>query len=207
MKVVNHILDEARMDLIPGGNQMNIRRFLVIHFTAGWTAKSSISYWRNTGAANAHLIIDRNGDIYQCKPFNRSAWHAGVSKWRDPNTGILYSGLNSCSIGIEAANLGAITPGTKYHSSLASQGFSGEIPYIMARHKNGGHYVAWEVFPDQLLDSLFKSAKVIVERYNLDDVIGHDDIAPSRRNDPGPAFPMGYLREYCGFPRNYISKI
>jgi N-acetylmuramoyl-L-alanine amidase len=42
-------------------------------------------------------------------------------------------------------------------------------------------------------------AKALVERYNLDDVIGHEDIAKFRKNDPGPAFPMDALRLSCGF--------
>ena len=36
-------------------------------------------------------------------------------------------------------------------------------------------------------------------KVNLDDITGHDCIAPERRNDPGPAFPMQELRELCGF--------
>jgi N-acetylmuramoyl-L-alanine amidase len=33
-----------------------------------------------------------------------------------------------------------------------------------------------------------------VGRYNLRDVIGHDDISPGRKSDPGPAFPMDSFR-------------
>jgi len=34
----------------------------------------------------------------------------------------------------------------------------------------------------------------LVKTYNLKDVLGHDDIAPHRKSDPGPAFPMSSFR-------------
>ena len=42
-------------------------------------------------------------------------------------------------------------------------------------------------------------AKALCDRYHLDDITGHDCIAPERKIDPGPAFPMADLRAFCGF--------
>lgn len=180
---------------------MNLRRFLVLHFTAGWTAQSSIDFWRTAKAkgANAHIVIDRNGDVYQCRPFNRTAGHAGTSFWRDPNTGIGYNNLNTCSIGIEIANMGQVKKDAVYHPTLKKQGFEGEMAKVLSRHKNGGPETYWELFPEEQIESVINISRAIVERYNLDDVVGHEDIAPKRKNDPGPAFPMLVVREALGF--------
>lgn len=170
---------------------MNVRRFLVIHFTAGASGMSSINYWRQLGnGVCAHLVIERDGTVRQCRPFNRTCGHAGRSRWTDPNTGKSYSGLNSCSIGIELANGGSSYP-TKFSS----------LPPVRARHKNGGPLIEWERYTKEQLEACVEVSKALVKRYNLDDVVGHDDIAPTRKTDPGPAFPMGDLREACGLPR------
>jgi N-acetylmuramoyl-L-alanine amidase len=189
----DHWLDPVNRQLIPGGGIMEIRRFLVIHFTDGATALSSVSWWRNPKAkgANAHVVIDRDGTIYQCRPFNRTCGHAGPSKWKDPNTGITYLGLNTCSIGIELANGGCDEPGPDgYDWAKKQPWFKG----IKAAHKNGGPVVEWEAYPQAQLDACFEVSKLIVARYKLDDVVGHDDISPGRKIDPGPAFPMAELR-------------
>lgn len=188
----DHWLAGVRRDEIPGGHSMPTRRFLVMHFTSGASAMSSISFWRSPEAngASAHIIIDRDGTVYQTRPFNRTCGHAGLSKWWDPNTGKEYNGLNACSIGIELANAGEDQRLTQKWSKL---------PSLSAKHKNGGPVQSWEVFPEEQINAAKAVAKALVDRYNLDDVVGHDDIAPNRKNDPGPAFPMQGLREHCGF--------
>lgn len=165
---------------------MDVRRFLVLHFTSGASAKSSIDFWRSTAAqgACAHIVIDRNGTVYQCRPFNKTCGHAGKSQWAG------FDGLNSCSIGIELANAGDNAPLAKRWTKL---------PLVTAKHKNGGKETEWEAYPEEQLRACEEVAKALVERYKLDDVVGHEDIAPTRKNDPGPAFPMQRLREACGF--------
>lgn len=189
----DHWLDTAVREVIPGGNVMPIRRFLVIHFTSGASAKSSINFWRTPDAngASAHLVIDRDGTVYQCRPFNRTCGHAGKSEWRDPKSKARYTGLNACSIGIELANAGDNDALFKKWAVAGT---------VRAKHKNGGALQDWEVYPDAQLKACEEMSKLLVSRYHLDDVVGHEDIAPDRKNDPGPAFPMGKLREACGFP-------
>ena len=171
---------------------MNIRRFAVAHFTAGATALSSIEFWQSGDAhgAEAHVIIDRDGTVYQVRAFNQECDHAGKSQWKCPKTGKVFTWLNRCSIGIEFANAGD-------DPKLAARWT--KLPLVTARHKNGGPVTQWESYPEAQILSGIAVFKAIVSRYNLDDLIGHDDIAPDRKNDPGPAFPMQRVREACGF--------
>lgn len=192
MKVIDHWLDEAKRLDYPAGPAMNIRRFGVAHFTAGATAISSVDFWRTPDAkgAEAHVIIDRDGTVYQVRAFNQECDHAGKSQWKCPRTGKVFTWLNRCSIGIEFANGG--------DSNSLIRRFS-NLPPVRAKHKNGGPVMNWEAYPEAQILSGIAVFKAIVSRYNLDDLIGHDDIAPDRKNDPGPAFPMQRVREACGF--------
>lgn len=179
---------------LPGGSVMEIRRFGVVHFTDGASGQSSIDFWRTPEAAGAcaHVVIEREGQVIQIRPFNRTCGHAGKSKWRDPKTGQMYVNVNSCSIGIELANAGSEPEQLAW---ARQHGFQA----IAARHRNGGPLRTWEVFPEAQLRSLAYVAGLLTRRYHLDDWTGHDCISPARRDDPGPAFPMQQFREGQGF--------
>lgn len=186
-----HWLEGVKRIPILGGAVMNIRRFAVMHFTAGATGLSSINYWKAlSNGICAHIVIERDGTIYQCRPFNRTCGHAGKSAWRDPNTGQFFRNLNSCSIGIELANAGD-------NPALATRYTS--LPLVSGKHKNGGNVRKWEQFPKVQLDAAEAVTRAIVQRYNLDDVVGHEDISPDRKCDPGFAFPMVEFRRKLGF--------
>ena len=183
----DHWLDPVTREPIPGGAAMAVRRFLIIHFTAGASGRSSIEYWRQlANGICAHFVIERDGGVIQCRPCNRTAGHAGKSRWK--HAGVNYNGLNSCSIGIELANGGDAYP----------EKFS-TLPPTHAAHKHGGPVRKWETYPAAQVNACVELSKVLVGRYNLDEVLGHEDISPGRKSDPGPAVPMGALRQACGF--------
>ena len=164
--------------------------YLVIHFTAGISAESSISWLTDPRAkASAHLVIGRDGSLTQLVPFNKRAWHAGNSAWAS------RIGLNSYSIGIELDNAGKL-----HRVGPQWQTWSGHpIPdaeVVIARHKLETTECGWHAYTQKQLSAALEVASVLVEKYKLLDVVGHDDIAPGRKTDPGPAFPMESFRAH-----------
>ena len=115
-----HWLTTAKRAPIDGGGLL-APLYVVIHYTEGFNADSSVSGWKTKGdGILAHVVIDRDGTIYQCRPFNRICFHAGghgMAIWQDPRTGKTYDGANSVSIGIEIANTGM---NTALHKNLST---------------------------------------------------------------------------------------
>lgn len=98
---------------------------------------------------SAHLLIERTGVVKQFVPFNKRAWHAGVS---------VFEGQENCndnSIGIELE-------GCDHESFTDAQ------------------YQSLEV----LLPEIMHNYPAIVPTR----IVGHSDIAPGRKTDPGPFF-------------------
>ena len=98
---------------------------------------------------SSHLLIARRGAVSQFVPFDRRAWHAGVSSHRGREQ------CNDYSIGIELEG-------------------ADDRPYTKSQY-------------DKLADVL----AVLLARYprlSLTGVVGHSEIAPGRKTDPGPAF-------------------
>ena len=115
--------------------------------------------------------------------------------------GILNDGdvILALSYSGETEELLNLLPAFK-HFSVTIISFTAAAKSTLARHKNGGPEVEWECYPPAQLAACEAVSKLLVSRYHLDDLIGHDDCAPDRKVDPGPAFPMAALRQYCGFP-------
>ena len=98
---------------------------------------------------SSHLLIERDGSITQFVPFNKKAWHAGVSS---------YLGRENCnefSIGIELEG----TDDTAYTKDQYNSLIELTIELMKA-------------YPDIQKNS----------------IVGHSDIAPGRKTDPGKSF-------------------
>ena len=194
----NHRLlrDGRAVDLLTspntGGAFAETPRLLVVHYTAGASARSSAEWFRSpqNRSSSAHLVIDRDGTVIQCVPFDTVAWHAGRSRWKD------IAGLNRHSIGIELANWGDLT--RRGSAWVAGNGTPIADP-VIAVHRNGNPDgsrtpIGWEPYPEAQTKSLVAAARALVATYGIAEIVGHDDIAPTRKSDPGPAFAMARFR-------------
>jgi N-acetylmuramoyl-L-alanine amidase len=193
MKIVNHRLVRDDGTPYPFKDTPNkggtiSPRWLVMHYTAGGSASESINWLCSKDAkASAHIVIAKDGSITQLVDFNRRAWHAGESKWKG------VDGLNRHSIGIELdcyGFLGSAGPGKwKFRSTSIP-----DSDVVVARHAFGNPNGGWVKYPQKQLDVALELARLLVKTYRLEDVIGHEDISPGRKQDPGPAFDMSGFR-------------
>lgn len=158
--------------------------YIIIHYTAGNSAQSSINWLMDARAkASAHLVIARDGTITQLGAFNKKLWHAGQSRWAN------LVGMNNYAIGIELDNSGRLRPsGSDYVNASGRSIPSNEI--VFATHKHETAQAAWHNYTQPQLSALNQAAMAIVRHYNILDILGHEDISPFRKSDPGPAFPM-----------------
>jgi N-acetylmuramoyl-L-alanine amidase len=168
-------------------------RYLVMHYTAGRSLESSVTSLctkKPSGNASAHLVLGRDGRIVQLAPFNVVTWHAGVSAWNG------LTGLNSASIGIEMDNAGVLDKvGDQYVSWFGMAIPDNEVR--VAAHRNGGPVRGWHAYTPVQIARATELAELLVAHYGLEDVIGHEDIAPGRKSDPGPAFPLASVRAHA----------
>lgn len=98
---------------------------------------------------SAHVFINRRGRITQFVPFDRRAWHAGVSQWRGRIR------CNDFSIGIELEG-------------------TDDLMYTNSQYT--------------VLTRAMKTLFVRYPELGRDTVVGHSEIAPGRKTDPGPLF-------------------
>ena len=63
---------------------------------------------------------------------------------------------------------------------------------------NKGHKLGYESFPSVQIQTLIKLCKFLKKKYNIKPVnfLGHSDIAPLRKIDPGEKFPWQKLSRY-----------
>lgn len=121
---------------------------------------------------SVHYILDENGELIQCVPEEKRAWHAGKGYWRGSE-----ASLNSRSIGIEISS-----------PSMGQEAYS-----------------------EAQINKLIPFCKKIIHKYGIpaQNVVGHSDVAPLRKPDPGVGFPWKRLaKEGVGLwyqPRNAVK--
>ena len=62
---------------------------------------------------------------------------------------------------------------------------------------NPGHEFNYKKFSKKQIVSILKLSKFLIKKYNIShkNILGHSDIAPERKKDPGEKFPWKYLSQ------------
>jgi AmpD protein len=115
---------------------------------------------------SAHALVRRDGEVVQYVPFQRRAWHAGVSSWQGRER------CNDYSVGIELEGTDARPYESAQYAALA-----------------------------RLLAALLEAYPTL----SAARLVGHSDVAPGRKTDPGIAFDWPLVRALLGWEREVAA--
>ncbi|MGE9550607.1 N-acetylmuramoyl-L-alanine amidase [Erwinia amylovora] len=142
-------------------------KVLVIHYTAGDFSNSLATLTDRD--VSAHYLIPAEPHQQGDRPMVLRLVPESQLAW---HAGISFwrgaTRINDTSIGIELENRG---------------------------YKRTAGGVIWSPFTPRQIAALRPLARDIVKRYHIlpQDVVGHSDVAPQRKQDPGPLFPWHWL--------------
>jgi len=189
---------------------------IVIHYTAGGSLESTVRYFAGSDVhASAHFVVGREGmegvkgveeiwdwdwvdwggvdserragmynGVVQMVRLSDMAFHAGRSSWKGKQR------VNKFSIGIEICNWGPLKERGGDLYTWAGSRFYGDV----YEDEKGGK---WEAFTDFQYEMVAVLVSRIMEKYGieLENVVGHCDVAPHRKIDPGPAWDWKRFRD------------
>lgn len=150
------------------------------HWTAGGSGRQSVEVLHRLGLS-AHLVVERDGTVYQTAPFTRRCAHAGRSRWRG------RAGVNGFSIGIEWANYGPLLRDGDGYLTVYGGRYDGPPP-LEGPHANGSRqYLFWEPFTQAQGEVGLALQAALFDRYpSLTGIAGHHEVSPGRKIDISP---------------------
>ncbi len=153
--------------------QPNEIKFIIFHYTGMRKETDAINRLTNQKSkVSSHYFIKKSGEILTLVPELYTAWHAGISYWKN------YKSLNKYSIGIEISN--------------------------------PGHDFKYENFSKNQIKSVLNLSKYLAKKYKINSkfILGHSDISPNRKKDPGEKFPWRFLaKRKIGCWHNLSKKV
>lgn len=142
------------------------QRFLVMHYTVA-NLKRSLQILTGNRVSSHYVIptgsVNGVRKIYQLVPESKRAWTQGISQWGS------RSNLNDQGVSLEIVNGG------------------------FKKQPNGT--IKWFPYTDYQIQSVIEVSRDIIARYKLKpiNIVGHSDVSPGRKVDPGPLFPWKKL--------------
>lgn len=148
----------------------NDPKTIIFHYTAASLGRTLYIFLghKQNAPVTSHYTISPDGIIIQHASESTTAHHAGISYWRG------IKNLNNSSIGIEHVNLGY-------------KEYPDQPDGITVR----GDTREWYRFDHKQTQASIALCKKILEDHAIEprNIVGHGDVAPGRKVDPGPFFP------------------
>lgn len=170
----------------PSDNFNSRINHLVLHFTSENFERSlAILTGRTDRKVSSHYLIPDSEDatysndslaVYSLVSTSDRAWHAGQSFWAEK------TGLNDQSIGVEIVNLSGCSENIRALGNGPQFGVSCEFL----------------AYSEEQITLLVQLLRQILDQHpdiRPEAIVGHADIAPDRKVDPGPTFPWEQLHE------------
>lgn len=180
----------------------------IIHFTAGRDERNLQNAYDaiELGIQNKfnYMCISRDGKVVQANPLNEWGWHAGKSSW--PGLG---SSLSDLLVGIEVCNPGKLTKkGDKYYTWYNREIPESEVRYVSKKdNMEPGYYQKYTAIQEHELTKLLLWLKHNNPNvFSFERVLGHDSVAPNRKNDPGGSLSMT-IPEYQEYLKKEYEKL
>lgn len=182
-------------DRYPGSHRLvEPLECVVVHYTASRPGKvEAVRRWltrKDAHYVSAHFTISRSGDVMQHAELVERTWHAGgrTSRFRGRRN------VNGRSLGIELTNAGPLSQDDSGDLRDAEgRPLYEQVPTIEVRGQ------LWEAYPEQQIGALLVLLEDIHDALMMAEplpLIGHDEVDPLRKQDPGPAFPWRRFRRY-----------
>ena len=154
------------------------KNLIVLHFTAGQSARSAYDTWRADPRRIATAyVVDRDGMIYEMFDPRYWAWHLGIKG------GVAH---DKRSIGIEIANVGPLTASADGSSLNWWVGkpfcrIDEQDKYCAKEYRGYQYYAA---FPRPQITAVGELVRYLVERFSVPKVL----TAANRRHDYDESF-------------------
>lgn len=165
---------------------------IVMHYTVSDNLHNTVQWLCEPRAkASAHFVVGRDGAVVQLMPVDNVAWHAGRSVWQGRDL------VNTYSVGVEIVNLGPLqrkSDGTFVSVAGARKVAPDDVFHGKHETDQQCPFEYWQKYPDAQLAAVRALVAKLRAKYpSIKDVVGHSDVAPFRKIDPGAALPADML--------------
>jgi N-acetyl-anhydromuramyl-L-alanine amidase AmpD len=165
----------------------------VIHYTGGKSVSGDLNYLKSVDknpdkSASYHWLVGSGRAIELVPVTAGRSWHAGVSSISID--GIIRKNINNRSVGVAVTNAGwSRTESDRY--------------CVQAPLPGTADLAWWEPYSYEDIDRLVEVCSFIEKTIETTlPWVGHQDVSPGRKQDPGPLFPWDVFHKKMELTRS-----